>query len=146
MNMFKSTAAETPEEYISIIEDHSRKAIIQQLHDFIQKTVPHLKPYIISGMIGYGTYHYKYNSGREGNWCIIALASQKNYISIYVCSIDGNEYVAEKNKALLGSKVSVGKSCIRFKKIEDVDMEGLEKVIKIGAELMKDPLNKMYGN
>lgn len=143
--MFKPTDAKTPEEYISMI-DEPRRTAIQKLHEFIQKAVPDLKPYIIYGMIGYGKYHYKYKSGREGDWCIIALASQKNYISVYVCSIDGDEYVAEKNKEKLGKKVSVGKSCIRFKKIEDVDMNELEKVIKKGAELMKDPSNKMYGN
>jgi uncharacterized protein YdhG (YjbR/CyaY superfamily) len=142
--MFKPTDAKTPEEYISKI-DEPRRSEIQKLHEFIQKTVPDLKPYIIYGMIGYGTYHYKYKSGREGDWCIIALASQKNYISVYVCSVDGDEYVAEKNKNKLG-KVSVGKSCIRFKKIEDVNMKELVRVIKVGAKLMKDPTNKMYGN
>jgi uncharacterized protein YdhG (YjbR/CyaY superfamily) len=142
--MFKPTDAKTPEEYISMI-DEPRQTEIKKLHEFIQKAVPDLKPYIIYGMIGYGKYHYKYKSGREGDWCIIALASQKNYISVYVCSIDGDMYVAEKNKDKLG-KVSVGKSCIRFKKTEDVNMKELEHVIKEGAKLMKDPSNKMYGN
>lgn len=144
MNMFKPTAAKTPAEYISLI-DEPRRSEVQKIHEFIQKAVPSLKPYIQTGMIGYGTYHYKYKSGKEGDWCIIALASQKNYISVYVCAIDGDQYLAEKNKDTLG-KVSVGKSCIRFKKLEDVNLKELERIIKKGAELMKDPTNNMYGN
>lgn len=130
MNMFKVTDAKTPEEYIERI-DEPRKSQILQLHQLILKTVPQLKPYIISGMIGYGSYHYKYASGREGDWCIIALASQKNYISVYVCAIDGKEYVAESYKSKL-PKSSIGKSCIRFKKIEDIDLEILKEIIKKG--------------
>jgi hypothetical protein len=130
MNMFKVTDAKTPEEYIEKIEE-PRKSQILQLHQLILKTVPQLKPYIISGMIGYGSYHYKYASGREGDWCIIALASQKNYISVYVCAIDGKEYVAESYKSKL-PKSSIGKSCIRFKKIEDIDLEILKEIIKKG--------------
>ncbi len=128
--MFKVTDAKTPEEYIERI-DEPRKSQILQLHQLILKTVPQLKPYIISGMIGYGSYHYKYASGREGDWCIIALASQKNYISVYVCAIDGKEYVAESYKSKL-PKSSIGKSCIRFKKIEDIDLEILKEIIKKG--------------
>src|ERR1700704_460464 len=114
MNMFKSTDAKTPDEYIAKI-DEPRRGQIQQLHDLICKTIPQQKPYIISGMIGYGSFHYKSVSGREGDWCIIALASQKNYISVYICASDGKEYVAEKYKEAL-PKANIGRSCIRFKK------------------------------
>lgn len=69
MNMFKTTTAKTPEKYISLI-DEPRRGEIQKIHDFIRKTVPDLKPHIMAGMIGYGIYHYKYASGREGDWCI----------------------------------------------------------------------------
>lgn len=70
------------------------------------------------------------------DWPIIALASQKNYISVYVCASDGKEYIAEKYKDKLG-KVSVGKSCIRFKKLEDVDLNVLKEVVLKGVQLMQ---------
>lgn len=131
MNMFKPTEAKTPDEYISMIEE-PRRSVIQQLHDMIQKTVPELKPHILVGMIGYGSYHYKSKSGREGEWSVIALASQKNYISVYVCGVEDGEYVAEKHKGDF-PKASIGKSCIRFKKLEDINLDLLMKVIKEGA-------------
>ena len=130
--MFKSTSAKTPDEYIAMI-DEPRKGQIQLLHDFICKTIPSQKPYIISGMIGYGSFHYKSVSGREGDWCIIALASQKNYISVYVCATDGKEYIAEKYKEAL-PKANIGRSCIRFKNPSDIDMEVLKKVILEGIK------------
>lgn len=133
MNMFKTTLAKTPEEYIALI-DEPRRSDIQKLHDLIKKTVPKLKPYILSGMIGYGPFHYKSpRSGKEGDWAIIALASQKNYISVYVCAVDGDTYVAEKYKSKL-PKASIGKSCIRFKKPEDIDLKVLQEVILAGEK------------
>ena len=133
MNMFKVTEAKTPEEYIAKIAE-PRKSEIIKLDQIIRQTVPDLKPYIISGMIGYGSYHYKYASGREGDWCIIALASQKNYISVYICASDQSGYVAEKHKADF-PKASIGKSCIRFKKLADIDLDLLATVIKKGAKV-----------
>jgi hypothetical protein len=125
--MFKSTTAKTPDEYLDLIAE-PRKTEIKKLHDFIRQTVPNLKPYIHTGMIGYGKFHYKSKSGREGDWSLIALASQKNYISIYVCSTDGKEYVAEKYKKEL-PKAKIGKSCISFKKVDDINLPVLKKML-----------------
>lgn len=126
--MFKPTSAETPEEYLAMIEE-PRKQEMKKLHSLIQKTVPALKPHIMSGMIGYGTYHYRYPSGREGDWALILLASQKNYISVYVCALNGENYLAESYKDKL-PKANIGKSCIRFKKLEDLDLSVLTEIIK----------------
>lgn len=126
--MFKTTSVKTAEEYIELLEE-PRKSQIKKLHRLIRQTAPKLKPFIISGMIGYGPYHYKYASGREGEWCTIALASQKNYISLYACAVNDNGYIAEQYKKEL-PKANIGKSYIRFKKVEDVDLEVIKKILK----------------
>ena len=135
MNMFKPTLAKSPGEYITMIPEPRRQEI-EKLHALIQKTTPELKPHILSGMIGYGTYHYRYASGREGDWSLIALASQKNYISVYVCAMEKDKYLTERYKDKL-PKASIGKSCIRFKKLSDIDLsvfaEIIEKAEKIGG-------------
>jgi len=128
MNMFKPTLAKTPEEYLLAI-DEPRRSEMRELYEFILKTAPDLKPHIMSGMIGYGTYHYKYASGKEGDWSLIALASQKNYISVYICSTENGNYIAEGYKEML-PKASIGKSCIRFKRLSDIDLEILAEIIK----------------
>jgi hypothetical protein len=132
MNMFKTTTAKTPEEYIDLLVE-PRKSEIKKLDAFIRKTVPKLKPYILNGMIGYGEFHYKSKSGREGDWAKIGLAPQKNYISIYICAVDNGQYVAEKHKKDF-PKASIGRSCIRFKKTEDISLEALKKVLLEGEK------------
>ena len=66
---------------------------------------------------------------------MISLASQKNYISLYVCSVVDGQYLAEKYKDQLG-KVSVGKSCIRFKQLEDLNLDMVKKLL---VESAKNP-------
>lgn len=125
--MLKPQNAQTPEEYIAQI-DEPRKTQIQALYTLIRKTAPTLEPFMQSGMIGFGKYHYKYASGREGDWFMIGLASQKNYISVYVCVTIDNKHLAEEYKARL-PKTDIGKSCIRLKKNEDIDLEVLKELI-----------------
>jgi hypothetical protein len=62
-------------------------------------------------------------------WHTVGLASQKNYISLYVCAVMDGKYIAETYKKDLGN-VKVGKSCISFKKLSDLNLDGLKKVLK----------------
>ena len=133
MNMFKPTTAKTPKEYIDLI-DEPRKSEIVKLDKFIRKTVPKLKPFVLVGMIGYGVFPYKNHAEKMVDWATIALASQKNYISVYVCATTDHGYVPEKYKKEL-PKASIGKSCIRFKKVEDIDLEVLAKIFKEAEKL-----------
>lgn len=132
MNMFKETNAKTPDEYIAALAE-PRRSEMQRLHDFIQSVIPDLKPHIMTGMIGYGSYHYRSSSGREGEWSVVALASQKNYISVYVCGVVDGAYVAEQNKDHF-PKASIGKSCIRFKRVDDIDLTELKRIILLSVE------------
>lgn len=132
MNMFKSVPAKTVGEYIKMVPS-DRRETIEFLHEFIQKTAPSLRPHFAYNMLGYGSFKYKNYKKKEIDWPTVSLANQKNYVSLYICSVQDGQYVAEKHKGKLG-KVSVGKSCIRFKKIEDLDLKELEKVIKIAEK------------
>jgi hypothetical protein len=120
--------AKTPTEYINSLKE-PRKMEIKKLHSLIRKTIPNLKPHMKFGILGYGTYHYKYASGREGDWMIIGLANQKNYISLYSCLSDGKRHVAENHKKDL-PKANIGKSCIRFRKLEDIDLDVIKQVLQ----------------
>ena len=66
-------------------------------------------------------------------WPIVAVANRKNYVSIYVCAVQNGEYVAEKMQQALG-KVSVGKSCIRVKKLADINLDALKEVLLLAAK------------
>jgi hypothetical protein len=132
--MKKPTGPATPEEYIAGL-DEPRRGELQRLHAAIRKAAPRLEPAVCAGGIGYGMYRYQYASGRTGDWPVIALASRKRYISVYVSASEGGEYIAERNKALL-PKANIGRSCIRFKRLSDIDLKALEKVLKEGARVM----------
>jgi hypothetical protein len=119
----------TPAEYIALA-DEAKRAELRTLHALIRKTLPDLKPCIANGMIGYGPFHYKYASGREGDTARVALASNKTGFSVYVMAVDAKgRYLAEQAKAKLG-RASVGKSCIRFKKLADVEIDALRAVLE----------------
>lgn len=132
-NMFKPTAAKSVKEYLAQVPTE-RKEAIQFLHTFIQKAAPKLKPLFAYNMLGYGSFPYRNYKKEMIEWPIVALANQKHYISVYVCAVEQGEYLAEKYKAKLG-KVSVGKSCIRFKNVEDVKLPELKKLLQKAAKL-----------
>lgn len=127
MNMFNKVGAVSVSEYLDSLEE-KQKQDITKIHRFILKHAPRLKPYMQDGMIGYGKRPYKTKSGREGEWFTLGLASRKNYLAIYSCVMEDGKYLAEKVKESLG-EASVGKSCIRYKKIEDIPWDQLKKVI-----------------
>ena len=126
---------QTPAQYLASLPEPRRSAL-QAIHDAIRAAAPALKPHVAHGMLGYGPFHYKYASGREGDWFVVGLASQKNYISLYLCAAESDGYLAEKNKDRLG-KVSVGRSCIRFKKLEDLNLKVAVQLVKKAAKLAK---------
>lgn len=128
MNMFKATKATTVKEYLAAVPPE-RKEVIDFMHDFIQKSAPSLKPHFAYNMVGYGSFPYTNYKKEKLQWPTVALANQKNYVSVYVCAVEDGEYIAEKNKDKLG-KVSVGKSCIRFKKLDDLNLAELKKVLR----------------
>jgi hypothetical protein len=130
--MFKPTKAKTVKEYLSAVPEDKKETVLA-LHNFIKKAVPKLTPYFAINMIGYGKFKYLNYKKETIDWPIIALADQKQYISIYVCSIIDRKYVAEKYKAELG-KVKVGRSCISFKKLGDVNLPILKRVLKLAAK------------
>jgi len=123
---------QTPAQYLAKLKE-PRKSDVSALDALIRKTAPELRPFILTGMLGYGPMHYKYASGREGDSAWIALASNANYISLYICVSDGKQYVPEKYKKAL-PRAKIGKACVRFQKLADLDLEALARMIREGAE------------
>lgn len=126
----------TPAQYLASLPE-PRRTDLTALHRAITRAVPRLKPVVVSGMLGYGPYHYRYESGREGDSAVIGLASQKQYISLYLMAVEDGVYLAEANKARLG-KVSVGKCCIRFKRLADLDLPCALRLVRKAA-MLKPP-------
>jgi Domain of unknown function (DU1801) len=83
-----------------------------------------------TAMLGYGLMPYRPRSAKETTlWPLIALAAQKRHLSLYVCAVVDGQYLAESRAERLG-KVSCGKSCIRFRSLDDVDADELRAVVR----------------
>lgn len=120
--------AKTPEDYLNSVPA-GRQEILRAVHEAIVKAAPSLVPAICHGMIGYGIGPYRTKSECEGDWFKVGLANQKQHVSLYLCASDSDGYLVEKNASRLGN-VSVGKSCIRFKKLEDLNLEVAIELVK----------------
>lgn len=76
-------------------------------------------------IVGFGSYHYKYASGREGDWFLAGFSPRKQDLTLYIMSgFEGYEQLLGK----LG-KHKTGKSCLYIKKLEDIDLGVLRELV-----------------
>lgn len=84
-----------------------------------------------NSIVGFGNYHYKYKSGREGDWFLTGFAPRKNALTLYLmCELNPVELPLEN----LG-KYKKGKGCLYIKKLEDVNQKQLTLLIKKAIKL-----------
>lgn len=83
-----------------------------------------------SSIVGFGSYHFKYESGREGDWFLTGFAPRKKNLTLYIMS-GFDEY--EQLLSGLG-KYSTGKSCLYINKMEDIDLDVLRELIEQSVE------------
>ena len=78
-----------------------------------------------SSMVGFGNYHYKYASGREGDWFITGFSPRKQSLTLYTMTY------LEKHKDILKrlGKFKTGKGCLYINNLEDIDMKVLKELI-----------------
>jgi hypothetical protein len=81
-------------------------------------------------IIGFGSYHYKYASGREGDWFLTGFSPRKQAITLYIMA-GFDQYEALMNQ--LG-KYKTGKACLYVKKLEDIDIRTLRELVKQSVE------------
>jgi hypothetical protein len=121
------------EDYIAALAE-PRRIDVAALDALIREHAPGLEPVVAGKMLGYGPFHYRYASGREGDTTLLGLASQKRYISLYVLCANGGRYLAESYAERL-PKASVGKSCVRFARLSDLDPAVLAELVTEAARL-----------
>ena len=103
----------------------------------LMRTITGKKPQMWgSSIVGFGNYHYKYKSGREGDWFVTGFSPRKQNLTIYI--MPGFSSYADLLAKLGKCKTSV--SCLYVKKLEDIDINVLEKLI---AKSIRD-MAEMY--
>ena len=84
-------------------------------------------------IVGFGSYRYKYASGREGDWPIVGFSPRKQNLTLYIMAgFEKYEKLLEK----LG-KFKTGKSCLYINKLQDIDTQILKELIIESVEHMK---------
>jgi len=82
-----------------------------------------------ASIVGFGSYHYKYESGREGDMCLVGFSSRKGDISIYGL---GHSPAVEALLAKMG-KHQRGKGCMYLKRLEDIDQDMLVRAVALSV-------------
>lgn len=124
-NKTKATEASV-DAYLAAIADPGRRADCEALAKLMAKVAGQPPKLWGPSIVGFGSYHYKYESGREGESCLLGFASRKGDITIYgVGSIPGREELLAK----LG-KHKTGKGCLYVSKMSDIDIKVLEQMLK----------------
>jgi hypothetical protein len=85
------------------------------------------------GIVGFGKYHYKYESGHEGDACLTGFSPRKQNITLYV--MPGATQHADLLKNL--GKHKAGKGCLYIKKLEDINAGVLESLVKLSVDSLK---------
>ena len=127
----------SPAAYIAALPE-PRRSEIARIDAFIRATVPELAPCMTAGMLGYGPFHYRYASGREGDTAKIGLSSRAQYIALYACAADAKGFVAERYRTRL-PKADIGKACVRFKRFDDLDPAAVAALLRESARTGYSP-------
>ena len=123
--------------YLDAIRDSARRQDCEVLVELMSRMVGAPPVMWGPGIVGFGSYHYRYDSGREGDFCVLGFASRKGDISLYVMAgFDGME-------ALLGKlgRHKTGKACLYVRKLADIDLKVLEELLQasVAATLQRHP-------
>jgi hypothetical protein len=119
-------------EYIASLDDQTKKES-QVLLEMMQRISGHKPTLWNAGTLGFDTYHYKYDSGREGDSLVIGFYPRKGKITIYL--MDGTaRYSALLAK--LGKHTTTG-YCVYIKRLSDIELPVLEQIVQQSYENIK---------
>lgn len=121
---------ESVQAYLETVEDARKRADCYRLLELMQAITGAEPRMWGSSMVGFGTYHYKYASGREGDSMLTGFAPRKQNLTLYIMA-GFDQY--ESLLSQLG-KYTTGKSCLYVKKLDDVDMPTLRTLIERSVE------------
>ncbi|MDQ8196784.1 DUF1801 domain-containing protein [Pelagicoccus enzymogenes] len=122
--------AQSVSAFLNAIEDPQKRKDTKAICQWM-KTASRENPAMWGdAIIGYGSYHYRYASGREGDWFRIGVSPRKQYLSVYLLAGFENQ---QDLLAKLG-KHKTGSCCLNIKRLSDVDETVLQELINRAAQ------------
>ena len=123
----------SPADFIASVEHDRRREDAEVLLKWFEDVTGYAPKMWGPSLIGYGRYHYKYDSGREGDMLVTGFSPRKANLVMYI--MPGYRDMGEK-LARLG-KHKLGKSCLYINKLADIDMDVLREIVEDGVAYMK---------
>jgi hypothetical protein len=123
------------EAFLQTVEDDREQKDALRILEIMQKISGETPRMWGDSIIGFGSYHYRYASGREGDWFLTGFSPRKNKLSLYIMAGFG-QY--ESLLQQLG-KYKTGKSCLYIRRLADVNEVILQKLIHQSLTYMKEP-------
>jgi hypothetical protein len=123
-NKTRATEASV-EDYFAAIGDEARRKDCETLARLMAKVTKAPPKLWGTGIVGFGSYHYRYESGREGDSCLAGFASRKGDISVYLTA----DVLGQGELLSRLGKHRIGKGCLYVRKLGDVDLKILEQLV-----------------
>ena len=121
------------EAFLNTLEDESKRKDAQTILQMMQDVTGEAPRMWGNSIVGFGSYRYKYASGKEGDWMLTGFSPRKQNLTLYIMS--GFEINADIMSRL--GKHTTGKGCLYIKKLKDVDQTVLRELITQSVEHMR---------
>ena len=121
------------EEFIDSISDSGRQKDCRTVLGMMQKATGAKPKMWGAGIVGFGDFHYKYATGREGDWFLTGFAPRKQNLTLYVTNVEPHKKLLAK----LG-KHKTGMGCVYVNSLDDVDLKVLEQLIDSAVKYLKN--------
>lgn len=116
-------------DYLATIKDEKKRNDCSAIIDLITEHTGFEPKMWGTSIVGFGIYHYRYESGHEGSAPLIGLSARANAITLYLSNVKEKEDLLKK----LG-KYKMGKGCVYIQKLEDIDTKILTRMITSSIE------------
>jgi hypothetical protein len=119
--------------FLDGVEHAGRREDAWEILDLMEKVTGATAEMWGDSIVGFGRYHYKYASGREGDWFLCGFSPRKTNLTLYIMS------GFSRYQELLGQlgKHKTGKACLYVNRLEDIDMKVLRKLVKESVAHLK---------
>jgi len=130
----KTVATDAPvQDFVASIKDAQKRQDSREMITLMRRVTGE-EPVLWGGsLIGFGSYHYHYDSGREGDFFLTGFSPRKSAFTVYI--MPGLERYAMQLEKLGPHRI--GKSCLYIRKLEAVDRDVLEEIIRDSVRLMR---------
>jgi len=119
--------------FLDAVEHPTRREDSFAILDMMREITGHEPAMWGPSIVGFDSYHYRYASGREGDWPVVGFSPRKRNLTLYIMDgFDGYDALLAK----LG-KFKTGKSCLYIHKLADVDQETLRELVRQSVDFVR---------